>query len=211
LETYPLSLQTSDDTLRAMAAAPTRFFHVWGTVGADGKSLEVAGYEGLDEQANLTLFIEGTVRREGDQVVVTAFTGESYILPNAPADLPDGLEVSIFAFASRDAGLTYPLLEWDNISERIVYEEPPVQEPPVVIEEPIPWQPLIYQNVTIDRVELAYYYTYVQDEEAMARGEFVPATILLQPAWKFIGTADNGDVLTFYVQAVATEYVEPAE
>lgn len=212
LDVYPLRLETDDDTLRAMAAAPTRFFHVWGTVGADGKSLEVAGYEGLDENANLTLFIDGTIRREGDQVLVTAFTGESYILPNAPADLPDGLEVSIFAFASRDAGLAYPVLEWDNINQRIIYEEqPPVPEGPVVIEEPIEWQPLMYQNVTVDRVELAYYYTYVHNQAAIERGEYAPATILLQPAWKFMGTADNGDRLTFYVQAVATAYVEPAE
>jgi hypothetical protein len=211
IETYPLRLQTDDETLRALAALPTHLYHIWGTVGADGKTLQVTGFEGLDETTHQPLFIEGTIRREGDQIVVTAFTGENYVLPNPPADLPEGMEVTVFAFASRDAGLAYPVLEWDNINERVIFEAPPVEEPPVVIEEPIEWQPFIYQNVTVTQVELAYYYTYVQDQEAIARGEFVPATILLQPAWKFTGTADNGDMLTFYMQAVSTEYVEPAE
>lgn len=208
IETYPLALQASDETLSAIANSGSRMFHIWGTVGDDGKTLEVAGFEGLDENTHQTLFIEGTIGREGDQVVVTAFTGEKYILLNAPADVPDGLEVSVFAFASRDMGLTYPALEWDNINERIVYEEQPVVEEPVNTMPVDIWQPYIYQNVTIDKVELAYYYTYVHDEEAMARGEYGPATILLQPVWKFSGTAENGDQLTFYVQAVAADYLQ---
>lgn len=218
IETYPLKLQTNDDTLRAIGAAGSRMFHFWGTVGADGKTLELAGYETLDETTYQSLFIEGTTSHLDGQLVVTAFTGESYIVPNAPADVPDGLEVSVYAYASRDAGLAHPILEWDNISERYVYEEQPVEVLPVegetapgesvIIDDRMMWQPYIYQNVTVDKVELAYYYSYVYDEAAMERGEYSPATILLQPVWKFSGTAENGDQMTFYIQAVASDLIE---
>jgi len=208
IETYPLALQASDETLNGIAASGSRMFHIWGTVGADGKTLEVAGFEAMDENVDHTVFVEGTIGREGDQVVVTAFTGEKYILLNAPADVPEGLEITVFGFASRDAGLTYPVLEWDNISERVVYEEQPVVEEPITTMPVDIWEPYIYQNVTVDKVEVAYYYTYVHDEEAMARGEYTPATILLQPVWKFSGTAENGDQLTFYIQAVAADHIQ---
>jgi hypothetical protein len=220
IETYPLKLQTSDETLRAIGAEGSGMFHFWGTVSADGKTLEVAGFEVLDETTYQSLFIEGTTSHLDGQLVVTAFTGESYIVPNAPADIPDGLEVTVYAYASRDSGLAHPVLEWDNVSERIVYEEPVVEEQPIegetapgesgVIDDRMMWQPYIYQNVTIDKVELAYYHTYVQDQAAIERGEYVPATILLQPVWKFSGTAENGDQLTFYIQAVASELIETA-
>jgi hypothetical protein len=209
IETYPLALQASDETLQAIAASGSRMFHIWGTVAADGKTLEVAGFEALDENVNYSVFVEGTIGREGDQVVVTAFeTGESYILPNAPADVPDGLEVSVFGYASRDTGLTHPVLEWDNISERIIYEEQPVIDEPVTTMPVDIWEPYLYQNVTVDKIELAYYYTYVQDQEAIERGEYAPATIMLQPVWKFSGTAENGDQLTFYIQAVAARHIQ---
>lgn len=209
IETYPLALQASDETLNAIAASGSRMFHIWGTVGADGKTLEVAGFEPMADNVDHTVFAEGTIGREGDQVVVTTFAGEQYILPNAPADVPEGLEVTVFAFASRDAGLAHPVLEWDNISERVVYEEQPVVEEPITTMPVDIWQPHIYQNVTVDKVELAYYYTYVHDEEAMTRGEYAPATILLQPVWKFSGTAENGDQLTFYIQAAAADHIQP--
>jgi hypothetical protein len=124
--------------------------------------------------------------------------------------LTDGLEVSVFAFSTRDAGLAYPVLEWDNVSERVIYPEEPVVDQPIdpAIQEPTMWQPFIYQGVTVDKVDLAYYYSYVYDEAAMERGEYSPATILVQPVWKFSGTADNGDQMTFYVQAVASEHIE---
>jgi hypothetical protein len=208
IETYPLALQASDETLNAIAASGSRMFHIWGTVSADGKTLEVAGFEAMDQNVDHTVFAEGTIGREGDQLVVTTFAGEQYILPNAPADVPEGLEVTVFAFASRDAGLAHPVLEWDNISERVVYEEQPVVEEPIDTMPVDIWQPYIYQNVTVDKVELAYYYTYVHDQAAIERGEYAPATILLQPVWKFSGTAENGDQLTFYIQAVAAEHIQ---
>ncbi|MCI0394523.1 MAG: hypothetical protein L0322_06255, partial [Chloroflexi bacterium] len=165
IETYPLAIQADDDTLRAIGQNPGHPYHFWGTVGPDGQTLQVAGYEVLDEATFQPLFLEGTIQRSGDQVLLNTATGETYLLPDAPADLPDGLAVDVFGPTTRDAGQEYPLLEWDSINEKYIGPEP--TEGPVII-EPAPYEPYIYQQVTANSVELAYYLTYVQDEEALA-------------------------------------------
>jgi hypothetical protein len=206
VESWPLAIRAGDDVLRALV--PNQMVHFWGIVGPDGKSLEVAGFEPLDGNTFQTMWLQGTIERAGDQVRVHTADGQSYILPDAPADLPDGLEVEMSAWASRDAGLELPVLDWDYLAKRIVYEEPAVVEPELPV-EPAPemWQPHVYGQVTIEGAELITYLAYVQDEAAMAEGRFAPPTIVVQPTWRLTGTADNGDVLRFYVQAVSPEYI----
>ncbi|MCI0399102.1 MAG: hypothetical protein L0322_29790, partial [Chloroflexi bacterium] len=46
------------------------------------------------------------------------------------------------------------------------------------------------------------------DEEALAAGRYAPPLILFQPVWKFTATAENGDELIFYVQAVEAGFVQ---
>jgi hypothetical protein len=208
VETYPFTLAADEQLLRAIGASGNQMWHFWGTIGSDSKTLNVAGSEPLDGNTFQSLFLRGLISRVGDQVRLTTAEGQSYILPGAPADLPDALEVEVFAMASRDAGLELPILDWDSIYKYIAPEEPVAVGTETSI-EPLPadWQPHVYSTVNVERAELVYYYTYVQDEQAIAEGRYAPATILVQPAWKFTGTADNGDVLSFYVQAVAPEYI----
>jgi hypothetical protein len=207
LKLYPLELITDDETIRAIAASPNQMIHFWGTVSADGKSLEVQGWEALDPATFQPIWLEGTVERLEEQLRFTANSGERYILPDAPADVPDGLPASVFGWATRDVGLELPIMDWDSINELV----PPAVVEPGVVEEPPVFQPHVYSQFTVDRVELVYYYTYVHDVTAEPT-EYAPPTIVLQPVWRFTATGDNGDVLYIYVQAVAPEHLEePAE
>lgn len=200
-------LRGSDSDLRAIAEQVSQTIHVWGTVGPEANSIELSGWEvaSIEEMP----YPAGTIERAGDQVLLHTELGETYILPNAPADLPDGLSVYVFAWGSRDAGLAYPVLDWQDISENVVYPEPEIVDPPV--EEPMidPFVPFTIQQVTINQVTLAYYYTVLMDQPLTDTPIFDPNTppALMQPVWKFTGMTDTNETVEFYVPAVAPEYL----
>lgn len=200
-------LQGSDADLQAIAGQVNGNVHVWGQIGTDGRSLTLAGWEALVEIPYTQ--VNGTVERTADQVLIQA-VGQTYILPNAPADLPNGLAVDVFALATRDAGLAYPILEWDGLSKFVPVE--PVVEGTVAPAEggggPIdglPFEPFTYQQVTVNQVELAYFYMPVWQEQQA--NSYAPPRVLLQPVWEFTAQANNGDRIEFFVPAVAPEYL----
>lgn len=204
-------LQADDATLQEIAADPFVLHHVWGRVGDDGKTLVVEGFEQLSEDRQ-PLYLQGTIRREEEQVLFTAAeSSETYIIPDAPAELPADETLNLFGWATRDIGAEYPVVDWENIDVFVEYDEPEVLPAPP-IEEPIPFQPEAYQQFTVNEVELVYMYTYrfpEQSEVELMRYE--PPTIILQPAWKFSGTADNGDNVDLFVEAVAPEFIQSDE
>jgi hypothetical protein len=202
-----VQLQASDADLQAIAAQLSSNLHIWGQIAADGRTLTLVGWEPIPELAYFQ--VNGTIERAADHVLLHA-PDQTYILPNAPADLPNGLQVDVFAFATRDAGLPYPILEWDGVSKFVPLE--PVAEGTIApaegggIIDPIVTYPFTYQQITVNTVELAYFYTPVW-QEPQANVYTLPR-VLLQPAWKFTGTADNGDTIEFFVPAVAPQYLQ---
>lgn len=209
------TLAADEATLNAMADARDQQIHLWGTLNEDN-SLTVAGWEPLGEYE--PIFQQGTVNREGEQLIFTSTEGDTYILPDAPTDIAEGLEVNVFGFGVRDTGLAYPVLDWESIDKYIEYPEPGIDEPlPVEPDGGIgimpvePFEPFRYGEVMVDSVSLDYAVTYLWPE--MAEGEEltkrVSPTVVLQPAWAFSGTADNGDTIKLFVQAVAPEYLQP--
>jgi hypothetical protein len=202
-----VQLQATDADLQAIAEQRNSNLHLWGQIGADGRTLTVAGWEPITELAYLQ--VNGTLERTADQLLIHA-SDQTYLLPNAPADLPNGLQVDVFAFATRDAGLPYPILEWDGVSKFVPLE--PVVEGTVAPAEgggfidPILIEPFTYGQVTVNTVELAYFYMPVWQEQQA--NIYALPRVLLQPAWKFTGTADNGDTIEFFVPAVAPQYLQ---
>lgn len=195
-------LQAADADLQAIAAQLISNLHVWGQLGEDGRTLTLSGWEPITELAYLQL--NGTIERTADHALLHT-PDQTYILPTAPAGLSNGLQVDVYAFATRDAGLPYPILEWDGLSQYLPLE--PAPEGTIVPAEGggfIP--PFTYQQITINTVELAYYDTPLW-QEPQANVYTLPR-VLLQPAWKFTGTAGNGDTLEFFVPAVAPQYLQ---
>ncbi|MCA9921922.1 MAG: hypothetical protein KC421_06115 [Anaerolineales bacterium] len=212
VEAYPFMIQGSDELMQGIAANPNQQFHFWGIVGEDGRILNLAGFEPIDRNRE-PIFVQGTVRNEGDQTLFETQTGETYIIPDAPADLPADRTLNLFGWALRDIGAAFSVVDWESIDLFIEYPEPSVIEEPIgIIEDPFLYEPYVYQEISITGVELIYAYSYIYPEfeegaAELSRVAQMP-TIVLQPAWKFTGTADNGDQMEFVVEAVAPEYVQ---
>jgi hypothetical protein len=120
--------------------------------------------------------------------------------------------VNVFGYGVRDLGLAYPVLDWESIDKYIEYPDTEIMEP-MPIEPGIgdtPFEPFRYGEVVVDSAALEYAVTYLwpevpDGEELMVRPS---ATVVMQPAWVFEGTADNGDTIKMFVQAVDEAYLQ---
>lgn len=194
------SLQADEETMRTLAQQVAQPLHVWGHLAEDGETVQVAGWELSPIQP---LSIEGHVQQTAEQTLLVASSGETFIIPDAPADLSDGLQVNISVAAIRDAGAAYRLLEWHSINEAVAPEAAmpqPAAPPPFT-------DPNDFDAVSIDQVELVYYVMQLRDDTGVMPSPFMASDTMLQPAWKFSGRTSNGDKIEFFVQAIAPEYV----
>ncbi len=87
--------------------------HVWGTVRQDGKSLDVTGWE--KDVAPLFSPFRGTIQRVGGIVLLRRDDGKTFLLPNAPDDLPDGIAVSGGGRETNRTENNYPVLDWTSV------------------------------------------------------------------------------------------------
>jgi hypothetical protein len=207
-------VQADTSTLNALVERVGQQTHVWGQVGADGTTLELAGWEPIGQNFQPVTTGQGTISRNGDQMLFTdTNTGEIFIVPNAPRDLEDGTEVYLFAWAARDLGEAYPALDWENIDkivnippgEEVLQVEPPIEEP-ILIDEP--FEPFTYESFTANAVSLAYYTTYSwptnENGEISYDGQ---PTVIVQPTWKFSGETNDGYLVEFFVQAIQPQFL----
>lgn len=201
-------LQGDPTELQAIADNFSNILHIWGQIGRDNKTLTLAGWEIQNELPYF--YLNGTIEHTAEQTLLHATAGQTYILPNAPADLPNGLLVDVSAPNSRDAGLAYPVLDWDGINKTVNYDDQNVVDPgfgvePGIIDGP-GFAPFAYQQITISTIELAYYYLPVYANDPA--DPYALPTVYLQPVWKFIGQTDQNETIEFYVPAVAPEYFQ---
>ena len=197
-------LQATEAELWAIAAhAQDEFIHAWGTVKDISTLrgvLELAGWEVIPVLEDLSF--SGAIQQADGQTLLLTDTGQTLLLPDAPADLPDGYRVRVSGSATGPADGPYPVFEWGSIvalnerSEEGVTGAPPVEN-----------ETLTIRQVVITEVDLVYDYqaaAYMGARDS----EGLPLN-LLPPAWRFTGTTDAGDKIEFIVLAVAAELVEP--
>ncbi len=205
-----ITINAPEDTLNAIADARDQQLHLWGILSEDKTQLQLTDWETLSDYN--PIFQQGVITRQDDQVIFQGSEGDSFILPDAPADLADGLAVNVFGNGPRDTGLAYPVLDWESIDKVIEYPEEPAPED-LILEDPALMEPFHYEQVQIDTAELMYIVTYLWPEESLVGGDAVVGsavpTIYLQPAWAFKGTAGNGDTIRLFVQAVNPDYLQP--
>ena len=203
-------------TLNALAERVGQQTHIWGQIGSDGDTIELAGWEPFD-QTRTPISSPGIISRAGDQVLFTSNdNGLVYLVPDAPTDLADGLEVYLFAWVARDLGQAYPVLDWENIDKVVNIPQPDVEIPVdgPVIEEPIvdedaTFEPFTYDSFTVNAVSLAYYSTYSWPTNEAGEIQYEgPPTIIIQPTWKFSGETETGDFVEFFVQAVDAAHLQ---
>lgn len=206
LERY--HLVGDESQLRAIADAmgQGRIIHVRGTMADDDRTLELAQWEALDNEA--ARFLEGVARREGQQVLLETENEGTFLIAAAPDDLPDGMEIQLSAWEASTSDQGYPLLSWQYINERMDFPMPEAVEEPLPPADGPP-QPPIYEQITINDVVLSYYsMPDLQEAEATTQLSMWEMPALLQPVWQFTGETDSGEKLQFFVPAVAPEYLE---
>jgi hypothetical protein len=189
-------LTGSDDMLRAIGEQVGKQIRVTGTVRrVEGTlTLEASDWEPVE-------FIEyqyqpGTIRRSDGQVLLDADSGETFVIPNAPADVAEGERVNVSGW-SLEPGDPYRVFNWQSM-DRIVEFEPLPDE---VIVDPALTEPYRIGQVEINSVELIYSYSsFIEEGRTVQR-------ILLQPAWRFKGTTDTNEIIEFVVQAVTDEFI----
>ena len=188
------TVQTDEATNRALAEQVGKNVHFWAMLDAATNSLVLTSWEPLPDLN--PLIKNGTIQRQNEQTVLVDPEGSLFILPDAPADLADGSFVNVFAWAARDAGLAYPVLDWEGIDMQISDGSGETIAFPGI--EPV--APPVYDQVSINQVELAYFaYPEFHNGE---NGRFQQSYLLL-PVWLFTATANNGDRLQFTVQPTA--------
>ena len=186
------TVHTDDDTLYTLADQLGVNVHFWGTLDTQTNSLALAGWEPLPELN--PLIKNGVIQRQGAQTLFIDPSGGTFILPDAPAELADGSQVNVFAWAARDAGQTYPVLDWEGIDMQI----PESSGEMIAMPEILPPASPVYEQISITQAKLAYYvYPEFQEGE---NGRYQQSYWLL-PVWQLTGLADNGDTITFSVQA----------
>jgi hypothetical protein len=186
------TVQADETTLRDLAAQVGVNVHFWGTLDTNTNILVLAGWEPLPELN--PLIKNGTVQRQGEETLLIEPQGGTFSLPNAPADLADGSHVNVFAWATRETGQAYPVLDWEGIDLQI----PGSSGEAMAMPEMLPAAAPVYEQISINTVTLAYYaYPEMQTGQ---NGRFQQSYWLL-PVWQFTGIANNGDTVTFTVQA----------
>lgn len=192
VQLYPFQLSGNEEVINQIAEATGQQIMVEGVMGEDGRTVAVNTWSPTDLEP---LSFQGVIRRAGDQALLETGDGQTFQLPDAPIEIPDGQELFVFAWNSQPVEDGPPLLQWERLDEATLPAEPAAE--PAVIEIGAP----AYESANIDSVELAYFVTYLFAEGTADGTAPTAPTILLQPAWRFAGTLNGGETVEFYVQA----------
>ncbi len=197
-------LTGSEADLTAMSEQLGQMAHVQGRLAEDGRQFEVTSWEIIPEPTPLSMV--GNVQFSEGVVLFVSSEGETFIIPDAPADLPDGMKVNIFGWTSYDAGMAYPILEWENLDEWFDWENNTevMPLPELILSDEEYVDPFQFSEIRIDEVSMVYRQTY--DYSSFDK-QMRPPTFV-QPAWEFKGVTDLGDTITLSVQAVSPEYLQ---
>jgi hypothetical protein len=200
LRTNEFFLTGDQALLDQIAAATDQNLRITGTIVGDtvyAQSILVSGFELVDPIQEWQSR-EGFIRRAEDgQVFLDTTQGETILIPNAPDDLGDGEHVGVSG-PIIEPGDPYPVFDWTSMDRVVEFEFIPEEE--FIFPTPVP-----ITQVNIDRVELIYYYTFVNDPEFDGPGQD-----WFQLAWRFSGVTDTGELVEITVQAAAPEFVQPA-
>ena len=161
-------------------------------------TLELISWEPADEIDNQFMpGLMGTISRDGEQVLFAGDGGETFVLQDAPADLPENETLYLYGWRSGETTADgTAIFNWQNIDRAVEIEEMPPMEPED-IEPPTPYK---VGEVNIDSVDLVYAFTPVW--------EATNVQIFLQPAWRFRGITDTNEYIEIFVQAAEDAYIQ---
>lgn len=212
IEAYPLILQGDTAELQAIADNAFNQFRFTGQVSENGRFLNVESWELLNQEQE-TLYLQGTVQTVDGQTQFTTDSGDTYILPDAPADLPVDERVNVFAWATRDIGAAYPALDWENIDVIVDFgavDSVGIEEP-IIEDTSLMYDPEPYTQMTVNEVNMVYFYAYIFPEYDESQPVYGPPTIVLKPVWRFAGETNTGEQIELFVDAVDPAFIQPTQ
>ena len=189
-------LSANDEVLQAIAEQIGQQIKVTGVVRYDKGSLilEVSEWQ-LIEFIEYQ-YMQGTIRRNDEQTLFEADLGETFLIPGAPADLPDGERVNVNGW-SLEPGEPYRLFNWQGIDRIIAFEPPPSD---LGLETGLS-DPYRLGQVEVTSVDLIYaHVVFIGDERSRVE-------VFLQPVWRFRGATDTNEIIELLVQAVTDEFL----
>jgi hypothetical protein len=160
----------------------------------DGARLELVTWRPATEPEYA--YHEGTVRREGGRTLLLSDEGERLLLPNAPADLPEGARVYVHGWPGGE-GDGNGLFNWSGMG-LLVKEE-------AIWLDPLPgdaFEPTSIRRVTIHEITMLY------SVAPIFENFHEPPRHVVQPVWRFKGETDTNEIIEIYVQAVTDEFIQ---
>lgn len=198
VEQYLLSGATADlEALAKYAGQPVR---IEGIVRGQMPNMSIELTAWRPEPDHMWQFMPGTIRYDGTQVLFDADEGETFVVPNPPADLADGERVNLSGWSLEETGGPFRSFNWSSIDRIVNWEELPTE-----ITNPTPVEPVEeykLTDITITEITLVYQFSPTFGEDGNL------SMFLMQPAWRFKGTTNTNEIIEIMVQAVAPEFVE---
>lgn len=194
-------LVASDADLQAIVPYAGQQIRIIGTVSdvdTNTPTLTLQSWEPVAANTFEYIWLEGSISRSGDTVTFTSTDGQTFVLPNPPADLADGERVYFSGWRGPNENGEMVILGWNSL-DRIVEEQPVTIDGPTI---DMPYVEYKIGQATINEVSLIYIFSPVYNEET------TETQFYLQPAWQFRGETDTNEVITLYVQAVDPSLVQ---
>ncbi|MCA9935641.1 MAG: hypothetical protein H6662_07260 [Ardenticatenaceae bacterium] len=190
------------DQLQALADYAGQPVKITGVVHGESPSITIELLNWQPEPNQDWQYMPGTIRFDGGLVLFDADEGETFEVPNAPADLADGTRVNLSGWSIERGEGAHRVFNWSSMDTIINWDEYLPEEEPLPTDLGIE-EPYKITAVTIDTIDLIYQYSPIFDEQ---RGGV--STFLLQPAWRYKGTTNTDEIIEIVVQAVPSDFVE---
>jgi hypothetical protein len=186
---------------------------LWAIAEQSGKQLYVEGiYRQRNGETVLELvtwqvaenvdytFREGTVRREGGRTLLMSDTGERLLLPDAPADLPDGARIYAHGWFTGGEEGSSQFFNWSGMGLLVTEEE--LEHNPMPVPAPDGFEPERIRLVTIHEISMLYSVAPIFDSFTE------PPRYVVQPIWRFKGETNTREIIEIYVQAVTDAFIQ---
>lgn len=179
----------SDEVLQQLASVIGQQVHVTGTivqVAPNVTALQVTSWEPTTDFPEYRYEAGVLNWDESGQAVFTADVGLTWILPNAPTEIESGTRVFVNGWLPPGTAQTAPqAFNWQTI-EKMQAGIPGVEV------------------ITINQVDMVYSFNY--GVSVVKDGTETPMNVM-QPAWRFTGSTDQGETIEIFVQAVDPSFV----
>lgn len=191
-----MRVEGSAEIMAALAESGSQSVLLTGLISTESgvEVMQVQSFESAEMDGSNDVYLDGTIKLDGETTQLVVAGGLTIILPDAPVDLVADMRVSVYGWSISDASNGAPVFDWINIDEQFDYSS---------MEEPYhdDMGPFGAKEITIDSITLIYQVHFNQ-EMYQSSMPYPGGGETFVPTWQFSGTTDSGATLEFWVPAV---------